>query len=54
VEIRHEEHGTRGEFFIERDGRRVARQTYARRDVKAQFEKDPAIRDVYESAAPVS
>jgi len=31
-EIRHEESGDRGAFFIERDGKRVAEQVYRRRD----------------------
>jgi len=28
-QVRHHEHNARGEFFIERDGRRVAELTYA-------------------------
>ena len=91
--IRHEEAQGRGAFFIERDGKRIAEQTYKRLDehrvvivhtgvddslrgqgvarklldtfvgwaretgtrvaatcpyAKAQFEKDPSIRDVYD------
>jgi predicted GNAT family acetyltransferase len=94
LEIRHEEAGKRGAFFIERDGQRIARQTYVRTAehhvlidhtevdpslkgqgvarrlldalvawaratgtrvaatcsyARAQFEKDPSIRDVFDA-----
>jgi predicted GNAT family acetyltransferase len=47
IQIQHREHGSHGEFFVEREGRRVAELTYSlsgERAVVAHTWVDPTLR----------